>query len=172
MKEEIVRFGNINKAAGITPGLGPRLASKIEIRKVQNQTHRRTQPQCAQGNARRAEDQPQALWHTLRARRRAPASQPERRRQATGSGVPDELKELKICLAFGSGYIPCQIGRINYGGTVREDTVSAFQYAEHIVKVICPHWKAGIVLKRYARLPQHRGVKDIAITGHYDLVRG
>ena len=38
------------------------------------------------------------------------------------SGVLDELKKLKICLAHGGGYVPYQIGRFNHGHTVRRET--------------------------------------------------
>jgi aminocarboxymuconate-semialdehyde decarboxylase len=38
------------------------------------------------------------------------------------SGVLDELKKLKICLAHGGGYVPYQIGRFNHGHKVRKET--------------------------------------------------
>ncbi len=38
------------------------------------------------------------------------------------SGVLDELKKLRICLAHGGGYVPYQIGRFNHGHTVRKET--------------------------------------------------
>lgn len=38
------------------------------------------------------------------------------------SGVLDELKQLKICLAHGGGYVPYQIGRFNHGHKVRKET--------------------------------------------------
>lgn len=38
------------------------------------------------------------------------------------SGVLDELKKLKICLAHGGGYVPYQIGRFNHGHGVRKET--------------------------------------------------
>ncbi len=38
------------------------------------------------------------------------------------SGVFDELKKLKICLAHGGGYVPYQIGRFNHGHQVRKET--------------------------------------------------
>ncbi len=37
-------------------------------------------------------------------------------------GVLDELKQLKICLAHGGGYVPYQIGRFNHGHKVRKET--------------------------------------------------
>lgn len=38
------------------------------------------------------------------------------------SGVLDELKKLRICLAHGGGYVPYQIGRLNHGHQVRKET--------------------------------------------------
>jgi aminocarboxymuconate-semialdehyde decarboxylase len=38
------------------------------------------------------------------------------------SGVLDELKKLRICLAHGGGYVPYQIGRFNHGHKVRKET--------------------------------------------------
>lgn len=38
------------------------------------------------------------------------------------SGVFDELKQLKICLAHGGGYVPYQIGRFVHGHKVRKET--------------------------------------------------
>jgi len=38
------------------------------------------------------------------------------------SGVLDELKKLRICLAHGGGYVPYQIGRLNHGHGVRKET--------------------------------------------------
>ena len=38
------------------------------------------------------------------------------------SGALDELKDLKILLAHGGGFIPYQIGRFEHGHTVRPDT--------------------------------------------------
>jgi len=38
------------------------------------------------------------------------------------SGALDELKDLKILLAHGGGFIPYQIGRLQHGHTVRPDT--------------------------------------------------
>jgi len=38
------------------------------------------------------------------------------------SGVLDELKKLRICLAHGGGYLPYQIGRLNHGHAVRKET--------------------------------------------------
>ncbi len=38
------------------------------------------------------------------------------------SGVLDELKKLRICLAHGGGYLPYQIGRFNHGHKVRSET--------------------------------------------------
>jgi len=38
------------------------------------------------------------------------------------SGALDELKQLKICLAHGGGYIPYQIGRFVHGHKVRKET--------------------------------------------------
>ena len=38
------------------------------------------------------------------------------------SGVLDELKKLRICLAHGGGYVPYQIGRLNHGHAVRKET--------------------------------------------------
>ena len=40
------------------------------------------------------------------------------------SGVLDELKELRILLAHGGGFIPYQIGRFEHGHTVRPDTAA------------------------------------------------
>ena len=37
------------------------------------------------------------------------------------SGAPDELKELRICLAHGGGYVPYQIGRLAHGHEVRKE---------------------------------------------------
>lgn len=37
-------------------------------------------------------------------------------------GVFDELKQLKICLAHGGGYVPYQIGRFAHGHKVRKET--------------------------------------------------
>jgi len=38
------------------------------------------------------------------------------------SGALDELKQLKICLAHGGGYVPYQIGRFVHGHRVRKET--------------------------------------------------
>ena len=38
------------------------------------------------------------------------------------SGALDELKQLKICLAHGGGYVPYQIGRFAHGHKVRKET--------------------------------------------------
>ena len=38
------------------------------------------------------------------------------------SGALDELKQLRICLAHGGGYIPYQIGRFVHGHKVRKET--------------------------------------------------
>ena len=38
------------------------------------------------------------------------------------SGALDELKQLKICLAHGGGYVPYQIGRLVHGHKVRKET--------------------------------------------------
>lgn len=38
------------------------------------------------------------------------------------SGALDELKQLKICLAHGGGYVPYQIGRFVHGHKVRKET--------------------------------------------------
>jgi aminocarboxymuconate-semialdehyde decarboxylase len=38
------------------------------------------------------------------------------------SGALDELKDLKICLAHGGGYVPYQIGRFAHGHEVRSET--------------------------------------------------
>jgi len=38
------------------------------------------------------------------------------------SGALDELKQLKICLAHGGGYVPYQIGRLAHGHQVRTET--------------------------------------------------
>jgi aminocarboxymuconate-semialdehyde decarboxylase len=38
------------------------------------------------------------------------------------SGVLDELKQLRVCLAHGGGYVPYQIGRFNHGHKVRKET--------------------------------------------------
>lgn len=38
------------------------------------------------------------------------------------SGALDELKQLKICLAHGGGYVPYQIGRLVHGHKVRTET--------------------------------------------------
>ena len=38
------------------------------------------------------------------------------------SGALDELRELKICLAHGGGYVPYQIGRFAHGHEVRPET--------------------------------------------------
>jgi len=38
------------------------------------------------------------------------------------SGMLDELKELKICLAHGGGFVPYQIGRLAHGHEVRKET--------------------------------------------------
>jgi aminocarboxymuconate-semialdehyde decarboxylase len=40
------------------------------------------------------------------------------------SGVLDELKELKILLAHGGGFVPYQIGRFEHGHCVRADTAA------------------------------------------------
>jgi len=38
------------------------------------------------------------------------------------SGALDELKDLKICLAHGGGYVPYQFGRLAHGHEVRQET--------------------------------------------------
>ena len=38
------------------------------------------------------------------------------------SGALDELKQLKVCLAHGGGYVPYQIGRFAHGHKVRKET--------------------------------------------------
>ena len=38
------------------------------------------------------------------------------------SGALDELRQLKICLAHGGGYVPYQIGRFVHGHKVRKET--------------------------------------------------
>ena len=43
------------------------------------------------------------------------------------SGVLDELKKLRICLAHGGGYVPYQIGRFNHGHKVRKETQALTQ---------------------------------------------
>ena len=43
------------------------------------------------------------------------------------SGALDELRELKILLAHGGGFLPYQIGRFEHGHTVRADTSAVTQ---------------------------------------------
>ncbi len=43
------------------------------------------------------------------------------------SGALDELKELKMLLAHGGGFLPYQIGRFEHGHTVRPDTAAITQ---------------------------------------------
>jgi aminocarboxymuconate-semialdehyde decarboxylase len=38
------------------------------------------------------------------------------------SGALDELKDLKICLAHGGGYVPYQFGRLAHGHEIRKET--------------------------------------------------